>query len=227
MSDGGNNPEWWIDGVSVGSTSEKAPEPAQDAVTQGADLQHAPTSGVTGGGAPGQATSVVAGLAPATGADGAATVGDAAAPPPGGATGALAASTVPPPGPTAKERRRRASVVVLSALILVGIVLIVYFVFLTGGAPSYKTSASPHPTSVLPSSVFVGFGVKNTGSATGKPTCTVRVALATGRALGKGRFTLQPLGPHKGALEVEQVTVTQTALHPFTREQMNVKVTCT
>jgi len=134
----------------------------------------------------------------------------------------------PPPGPDAQQRRRRRLIVLLFLLVLAGVVLFILMnAVVSSGAPSYKVSPARHPATVLPSAVYVGFGVKNTGSATGTPTCTVDVALPTGKVLGKGRFTLVPLDPGKGVLEVEKVDVTETVSHPLAVDQMDVQVTCT
>jgi len=136
----------------------------------------------------------------------------------------------PPRGPDAQERRRRRLIVLLSLLVLAGVVLLVLIninAVVLSGAPSYKVSPARHPATVLPSAVYVGFGVKNTGSATGTPTCAVEVALPSGKVLGKGRFTLTPIDPGKGILEVERIDVAQTASHPVALDQMDVQVTCT
>ncbi len=104
----------------------------------------------------------------------------------------------------------------------------VEFVFLGGsGTPSYRAKANPQPITVSSGAVYVGFAVTNTGSASGKPVCTVSISLPTGRILGKHRFTLKKLDPGKGALEVESLKVTQTPAHPVTAAHTSVQVTCT
>lgn len=230
MSDTGNNPEWWIDGVSVGSNpeapAERGPDPEHGAATEETEHQPTPPRGVpaVGASAPGPWVGGAAPRGPET--PGATTAAWAATPPPGGATGTLDPGTTPPPRPAARQKRPRWPIVVVSILVLIGIILLVNFVVLAG-APAYKVVYGTLPSSVSASEVAVGFTVTNTGSATGKPTCTVRVTSVTGTGTGQGTFTEKQLDPGKGAIFVAWVKVKRAMTHPNTVNTWTIHdITC-
>lgn len=217
MSGSGDNSEWLVDGVSVGSGRDAAQEERPGPVADAAAAVGGSTPGAPAGGDVGAQPQFSPVGAP----------GATATPPAVGATGTIAAGTAPPPGPAAGQRRRRWIVVVLGLLVLVGFVLVVVFVFFAGGAPSYEVTSSDHPISMSAEGAFVGVGVKNTGSATGAPTCTARVTSPAGTVLGKVRFTEKSLDPGKSILTVKNVKLPQAAALSPTRTKLNVSVTCT
>jgi hypothetical protein len=196
MSDSGNNPEWWIDGVSVGADPENtktAPEEESRIVVTGE-----PTSPrgvpVSGGMARGPE----------------APVGATAIAPTAAATGTLA-HPVPPPEQVAEQpRKRRWPIVVLLLLILLGIFLVIYFIFLTGPA-EYSAHTGARAIAASGNTARVAVVVKNTGTSTGTPKCTVHITTATGASSGAATIKEKPIEAGKSALFVNTIKVTKTA----------------
>lgn len=229
MPDTDNNPEWWIDGVSVGSSPEAAPEtgsePAPGSATQEVEPRPTPPRGVpaVGGAAPPPAGG--GGTPPGPETYGATMAAGAATSVPASATGTLAPGTVPPPEPAAEQKRRRWPIVVLALLAIVGIAIVVDFVFLTSG-PAYTATHGTGTIPVSASAVEVAVVVKNTGTKTGTPTCTVHVASPNGQGSGQGTFKEKPIDAGKSALFLNTVNVTKTTAHLMNKTS-RIEVTCT
>lgn len=217
MSDSGNNPDWWIDGVSVGS-SETAPEqgsvPAPGTVSDETGHGSTPPGGVPAVSAPQPGPTAVGGPAPAPQVAGAA----AAA----GATATLAAAADDESAD--QKKRKRWPIVLLSLVVLVGLALIVFFVLVTKG-PSYTATHGSGTIASGPSSVRVAVVVKNTGTSTGRPVCTVHLAAPNGGGSGHGTFKEPPVEAGKSALFFNTVNVTKTSAH-LMDSTAKIEVTC-
>lgn len=227
MPGSGKNLGWSVDGVSVGSDPEVAPETAletsSDAAGEHALGESTPPHGVPAATVPAYGPDA-GGRAPSGGkVPGSVAARTATATPPD-ATGTVAPSDAAPVVSGARERRRRWPIAVLAVLVLVGILLVIKFAFLSG-APSYKvvhgTTAYPLGTNV----VDVAFSLANTGTAAGAPTCTVRVSTRAGIHSAHGTFKERSLQPGKGAIVINELNVARTTAQLVTASA-KIDITC-
>jgi hypothetical protein len=212
MSNSGDNPDWWIDGVSVGSNPEAPPgappqrpayepTPAEQTPPRGVPATAPPTPGSPAGGvAAAGAGAAVAGAAAATWT---------APSGPQGPTETLAPGSAEPSEEEPEKPRRRWPLFLLAAVILVGIIIVI-IMLLTPGTPAYTVHHESTTYPISPTIVDVPFTVSNSGNGAGAPTCTVHLTTQTGANSGKGTFKLPQLPAGKGQVFIKQITVPKT-----------------
>lgn len=211
MSNSGENPDWWIDGVSVGSNPEAPPERPGSGGYEPTPAEHTPPRGVPAT-APATPGSPAGG--PAAAGAGAAGAGAAAAAwtAPSGAqspTETLAPGGAEPSAEAPENPRRRWPLVLLALVVLAGIVIVIVML-LTPGAPAYTVHNESTTYPISPTIVDVPFTVSNTGNGAGAPTCTVHLTTQTGANSGKGTFKLPQIQAGKGQIFIKQITVPKT-----------------
>jgi hypothetical protein len=214
MSGTGDEPQWLVDGVSVGPGPSTPPAPAgpQDTPPQGTPI--------VGGAAAVQPDRAGVGTAPG----GAMPPGGATVPPPGPG-GGPAATTPLLLQPVEPSRRTPWLIVGLAVLVAIGIVLVVLFTVVLTGGPDYKLHLPQRAIPVGPSAVKVAFLAKNVGTASGTPVCTITVTGPRGVGTGTGTFTELPLDAGKTTLYFNTVHVTRTTASGMAT-RADVQVTC-
>jgi hypothetical protein len=231
MSDSGDKPQWWVDGVNVGSGPERAPEPtdAEPTVAEPVRPESTPPEGIPAIDAPAAGTPIEGPPPDAVGAPGSSPIMGVTAVAvsglPGGPPGPVAEDAGAPAEPGAGHRRRRWPIVVVALLVLVGIFLVVDFVFLSS-SPKYTVSTGNRAVSASGSTVKVLFVVKNTGGSTGTPVCTVRIGATSGPTLGTKTSKEKPLDPGKSGLFASTINVTSTSAEALVT-RAKIEATCT
>lgn len=213
MSNSGDNPDWWIDGVSVGSNPEAPPAAPPEGPERGGydptPGEHTPPRGVPATAPPTPGSPAGGAATAGAGAAGAAAAAWTAPSGPQGATETLAPDGSELSAPASEPPRRRWPLVLLALVILAGIILVI--IVISGpGAPAYTVHYGSTTYPINPTTVDVAFTVTNTGNGPGAPTCTIHLTTQTGASSGKRTFKLPQLQAGKGQIFIKQIDVAKT-----------------